>query len=358
MNVALRGAKVQSVPLELPGTGLSLGRVGIRAAAVKLRPAPSGKVGFRTELRLGSGSRSVARLHLDAEVAPVVDPKAGTVSIALGPDNLRQVVPQMEPAASRALAGFIHGRLPPAARMMVSKSDLANAADDIVAELFRRSWPRIRDSVLADVGQVTSLEFALPDVPLRDVAIRSRAGALDLLVDTGLPVARGVTGTPTASGDRVVLRATGEAVAAMANVAIKTGRIPARYDLAGEPNPKGPFVVGLGWEPGPRPLQLHAWAEEGDCAYLRISGTPQLAVKGKSLEVSVQDGRIDEARGPTKLRLAAFSQRVGRNALTFVHQETARFELDLAGRPLVAHVVDVRTQGGDIETQLSIAPGR
>lgn len=361
MNLALRGATTVQVPVRLPGVDIAAGRLGVRAGRVQLRPAPPGRVGFRTELQLMDGRRAVATLILDAEVAPRVDPQRHTVSVGLGPQNLRAVEPRMDPAARRSLAAFLHRQLPPAAKMLVSRGDIEQATATLASELVRRSWPQLRDSVLADVGEVTQLTFAFPEIPLRAVDIRSRAGALDLLVDTGLPVDAGVSRpSPSDAVDPnfVVLRASGSAVAALGNAALATGRLPARYDLAGAPDPQGPFVVGLGWVPGPRPLRLHAWAETGDCAYLRISGTPQLRVRGDALEVRVDDGRIDEARGPTKLRLAAFSQRVGRDALVFVHQETARFDLDLGGRALRAQVIDVSTTAEGLRTRLSIAPVR
>jgi hypothetical protein len=329
---------------KLPGVGISLGRVRVKLARVTMRRARPGHVGFRTVLDVLDGKRTVASLELDTEVRPRIDLKKRTVSATLRPKDIKAVRPRLSPGSAKRLAGALHPRLPRAARMLVSKNDLAEVADRILKDLVPRSWPTIRRELLADVGEIASFEVDLPDLPLKSVAVASSKTSVELAIVTDLPVDKGappVRGHGSSKNDPV-LYASGSALAALANWGMKTGQLPARYDEAGAPQKNGPLHPTLTWQDGKRPLKVHVFDERDPCLYVLIGATPKATRKGKEIEVVVRDGTIEKAVGPTKLKLLGWSQRMGRNTFSLTETLAAQMELELAGRSLRLEVREIK----------------
>jgi hypothetical protein len=129
---------------------------------------------------------------------------------------------------------------------------------------------------------------------------------------------------------------------------MESGQLPSRYDETGSPQPKGPLRPTLDWEDGKRPLKVHVFDERDPCLYVLIGATPKATRKGKEIEVTVRDGTIEQAVGPTKIKLLGWSQRMGRNTFSLTETLAAQMELDIAGKPLR---LDVR----EIEQQASLA---
>ena len=362
-------ARVRPYRLPLPrlalgGVDLSLGDATARLAAIELLPARPDHLRFRVAVALGVGARALATIHLEAEVRPRLDVARGAVDVSLRPQDIASVRPVLPPDQQKALGDFLWAQVPPLARGLLDRSSIDGLVARLSGDLLGPStWPKIRDALLGDVGALTELSVDLPDLPITALALRSTPTDLELditldLPAAGLPAPRARDpGTPAHLPQ---LRISGAAVAELANWAMRSGQLPERYTREGSPSPDGEFAAGVGWEPGERPLRLHAWAERGQCAHVVFGGTPQLALQGGALALRVDDAKIVRATGSAKIRAALWFSGLGRRTFEVSERAAASVAFDLVGRPMraTAAAVQIRPDHLALGLALSEAPRR
>jgi hypothetical protein len=109
--------------------------------------------------------------------------------------------------------------------------------------------------------------------------------------------------------------------------------------MAGEPDENGPLYAGVAWNEGDgKPLHLHLWSLDDDCAHVVVGATPRVSLAGEHLELSTQDAKIERVEGPLKVRAGIWFSGLGRRSFEFVEQTAASFSFEIGGQPLAARV--------------------
>ena len=365
LTFPLARIKPVTVPLpdldlpQIPGLGIDLGSLEIGLRSVRVLPAPEGQLGLRITFALRSRGRDVFAIDLEAVVAPQIEPKGGTVRLSLRPQDLLRVRPSLPASEKKKFADFIMGMVPDGAERLVSRGRVEQLADKTLGDFVSRSFPSVRDKLLAGIDTLVDVEIDLPPVPLAKVALRSPGDDLELWLHTTLPAAGLAPGPARAAGSDVrlvQLRMSGGTAAELANQGIARGQIPARYDLEGEPSPTGEFEAGVTWANGERPLRLHAWKRSGVCAKIVFSGTPALRAAGGELSLAVPDARIEKVTGAVKARVAVWYSGLGKQTFAFTQAVAGATEFELLGVDYDATPVRATVAGDDVAIDLSLAP--
>ncbi|MFZ6177093.1 hypothetical protein [Nannocystis pusilla] len=348
------------VRLPLPDLGpVDLGALAVAIRSVAFRPAPAGSVGARVTVALTSQGKPVTALELDAVVAPRLDPQAGSVRLRLGAADLREVRPSMPPAERKRFAEFLLSIVPGAARALVGREQVEALAETFLRELVGGRWPQIRDGLLQGTGDLVDVEIDLGDVPLTKIELKSGAADLELWAHAALPAEALSPGTarPAGSDARLVgLRMSGGVAAALANRAMASGQIPARYNRDGAPDPRGELLAGVDWRAGERPLKVHAWSTEGTCARLTFGGTPKVAARGGGdLAVDVADGTLEEVTGSLRVRAAVWFSGLGRQTFAVSESVADAIEFEILGVDYRARVVAAAVSRAELEFSLALA---
>ena len=349
-----------SVPLQVPGLDLGLSSLEISLQSIQLRPAAAeGQLGLRVRFALGSRGRSITAIDLDATVVPQILPQSHTVRLSLRAQDLVGVRPSLPVAERAKFTAFLRSQLPGAAEALLGRGRIDDAAEEVLADLVERAFPRVRDSLLARLGTLVDVEIELPPVPLQRVVLRSPGQDLELWLHTTLPaapLAPGPARLPGSDPRLVQVRMSGSAAAELANQGIARGQIPARYDESGEPSPTGDFEAGVAWRSGPRPLRIHAWKQKPVCAHVEFAGTPRLSAERGEITIAVPDARIEKVTGAAKARVAFWFSGLGRQTFAFSQAIAGATEFDLLGIDYAATPLRAAAVGEDLFIDLSLAP--
>lgn len=356
-------ARVERVSLELPFLG-KLGaskKASLGLGEVRMRRARQGRVGASVGLELRSGGEVWAELVLDAEVEPRVDIQRGRLDVVISGDSLAKVSPRLGPKAQQQLARALKKELPEAARMVLPDRELGRIVDELGRWLVEGGYGLLRDNVLADVGEVGRFGMDLPDLPLSEVFVRSRSGALIVGLQTTLPVARALPrqgAREVQASDLITLRLSGWTVAEIANRAMAEGKLPDRYDDKGKAKPDGPFQGRIAWASEARPLRARLWkapSEGGECVMATLAGTPEVTLKRQKLRIDVRDGVLRDVRGPALVEAFAWLAGLWRDAIELSVEIARQQRFEIGGRALHAAVVAVDLEGDDLTLGLRVS---
>lgn len=367
--IAKELGRVPSLSLALPAVaGVSLGRVGLGVDAVRARAAPPGELGFRVSIGLRDGKRSILTVDIDARLRPRIDPGQGSLAVALSGRDLIALEPSVSPQSRRQLGDWIWSKLPPAAKLLLDRSAVGGLAGELADQLMNQGAGLLRRELLDQLGELARFELDLPDeLPIRSIALLAGERYLDIDLHTPLPVSKGLApGRARIDGlhpNLVQLRLSGEALAALANHAIRAGRIPGRWTLAGEPDPQGELHAGVGWASGaPDPLEIHLWQLEADCAHVILRGEPHLALVGpelgQELELGTSSAKVESVVGSAKLRAGLFFSRAARRGVELIERSAAATEVEIGTSVMAARISVAQLRGDEIVLGLVLAPTR
>ncbi|HEY8376098.1 MAG TPA: hypothetical protein VIK91_06395, partial [Nannocystis sp.] len=352
-------AGLPQVRLPLPSLGpVDLGALAVGVRGVAFRPAPAGSVAARVSVALTSQGRAVTALDVDAVITPQLDPLAGSVRLRLRPEDLREVRPSLPPEERRRFADFVLGLVPPAARALVGRGQIEGLTDAFLRDLVGGRWPQIRDSLFKGSGDLVDVEIDLGDVPLTKIELRSGETDLELWAHADLPaeaLSEGPARPAGADPRLVTLRMAGGVAAALANREIAAGRIPERYNRDGAPDPRGELIAGVDWKTGERPLKVHAWSLDKNCACLTFGGTPEVTARGGSLAVDVRDGTLERVQGPLRVRAAVWFSGLGRRTFEVSEELAGAIEFEVVDVRYRASVVTAAARLGELDFSLALA---
>ncbi|MCA9697632.1 MAG: hypothetical protein KC431_08915 [Myxococcales bacterium] len=368
--VARELKKVPTAKVPLPQvSGVSLGTLTLAVDSVRARPAPKGQLGFRVIVGLRQGKKTVLQVNVDARVQPHLDPQAGELVVALSGKDVVALEPSLDANGRKQLGEWIWSQLPPAARMVVDKGAVSKIAGDVAAQLMRQAAETLRRELLDDLGELVRYELDLPEaLPLSAISLQAGERHLDLDLQTLLKVAVPLP-APPATGDHprqaglhpnlIQVRIAGDTMAALANHAIREGRIPERWTLAGEPDPQGPVYVGVGWAEGaPDPIEILLWTWADECAHVILRGEPHLKVNGKTLELGTPRARVEKVVGSFKVRAGLFFDKTARKGLPLIEQTAAATEIEIAGGAMAVEVAEAMVVGDEVILGLRLAQAR
>jgi hypothetical protein len=363
--IAKELGRIPTVEVPVPEiAGASLGRLRLGVESVRLRQAPAGELGVRVGVGLREGKRSVLVVDVDARLRPRLDPKAGTLAVTLAGRDIIELRPSISKQSRKQLGDWIWSKLPDAAKMFVDRNTVGQLAGELADELMKQAASKLERDLLDDLGELVDFELDLPEeLPIRSIALRSGDRYLDIDLHTPLRVERGL-----APGDArdasmhpnlIQARLSGDAIAALANHAIREGRIPGRWTLEGEPDPNGDVHAGVGWANGkPDALEIHLWKLEDECAHVILRGVPKLVVDGKELELGTEQAKVESVVGSAKIRAGLFFSKTARRGIELLERTAASTEVEIGATPMTAHIADAKIVTDEVVLGLRLSPTR
>ncbi len=362
-------ADLPAPALDLPEVmGVSLGKAVLKVEGLRVRPAPRGKLAFVVQLAVRTGQQAGAKtlVGLDAvvEVEPKLDRASNSVVARIDANSIRSVRPKLTEGAGATLAAVIWDRLPSAARSFTSKGQIAEVLEQSLGPLADEIWATLRERVASELGEIAKLEFDLPDIPVAGIDVYDHEQRLVVDIASSFSAAglRGPkAGTPVPSAKQLDARATLPAAASLLNWGLTTGRLPERWSLEGEPDPKGPIWLRAGYRGGPtRPATLHLFLLEKDCAHIEVAATPQVSIQQGQLVVSTDDAVMVDVKGSTKVKLGLLAAGFARKTQSFAQGIGAGIAFNIGRQRFAVRASQASLENGELVVRAVIGaqPGR
>jgi hypothetical protein len=337
--------------------GQSLGSLTLKVERVRTRAAPAGKVGFDIRVALFDGKSRLLAARIAADVPARFDARRRVLRAKLSDANIKKLDPVLDRKSVRALTAWAKRKLPEPLRSLTPNNVLAGAVESLAKQMLPRLAGELRKDLPKLFASVAAIEIDLSSLPLNNLAVSS--SATDLIAagrstiggTASLASLRRNPALPRTLGQ---LRLAGGTMAGMANLAMKEGEIPERYDLDGSANPQGPLLARTAWEPGPRPMKVHLWKEDGDCVHAIIGATPEVAVDRHELVVSAKDAKLQKVRGSAKVKAGIFFSGVGRRSFEVVERVAATAQLEVANRPVRARVRAAAVSDSEVAVAIAL----
>jgi len=239
------------------------------------------------------------------------------------------------------MAKILHPLLPGPLRKVITKARLRSICKAILLNLEEETMAVLREPLVKPLLRAARTTVRLPDWPITEVAIstrKGRGGSLVIAVTTGLTgaatVPEGASGTRR-DGEIGVL-VPGPTAAALANhiAGTRRGGLPSRVNATGKPDPDGELGVTYGWRPGPRPFKLHLWRLDAPCAALRLGGTPEARIDNDTIQIWVNDGRVERVRGSLLVKVGVFLNEFWSRVFRVEVEALRRVRIKIAGELL------------------------
>ncbi|MEX1369282.1 MAG: hypothetical protein AB1Z98_39505 [Nannocystaceae bacterium] len=347
--------------------GISLGPASIAVQAITVVPGAAQEVSFVADVMVSAGSRPLLPLRITARVRPRLDPASGTVIVALDRQGLVAMDATLGRGGTRALVDALWGRMPPAARILIPKAEVARLAEPAANELLRSATAVVEREMLDELGRVARIELDLPPIPVDELHVRSTDADLVVGVHTPLP-SRGAipaTASRTTPKHQVELMIHGAAAVELVNDAMERGQVPSRFQLDGAADPRGPLLAHLGWKGrGDKPLVVHAFLLDPeaagrpakDCAHVTLGATPQVSASDGHLVVATRDARVEEVEGSATVKAGLFFGGVSRQSFEHVEEIAAQTDFELGAQTLRAQLQGAAIEGESVVLGLVLVP--
>jgi len=354
MDRVLDGRLARRPPLPVP---LPTGELGLPLSLslsidrVTTHAAGAGQLGMTVALGLvdtGRGRR-VLELEVDTTITPRLALAPGRepeLSLRLRPQDLGRLRPRATPEGAAALAGWLRDALPSYVRALATDEVVHALADESLAFIAQEVWPHHKERLLGTEPLVDS-RFALPDLPIRELSLRSEGGALVVSMTTDLPDAEPLRGPDAApprptsgrAADRMLLQLSGGTATGLINRAMDRGQVPSRFAADGTPDPDGIWEARVGWRGGSSPLTVHLWRTHEGCRRAEVAARLALALQGDTVRVRVHEGRFTTVAGPAFAEAFAWLEGLFGDAMSYTFDTGAL----------------VRFEAGDDQVQLRLA---
>ncbi len=359
--IASQLARRPPVPVNLPTTQLGLDlRLSIALDRVSTRPAAAGQLGLT--LHLGLHDDRERKRVLDLEVDTVIQPKLEThttpeLVLLLRPQDLGVVRPKPTADGARMLARWVRDNLPPFARSIASDEVIEALAQDSLDLVAKEVWPRSKAQLLGDEPLIDT-RFALPDLPIRDLALSSSGRALVVDMTTDLADARPIDRAfdEVEATERMILRLSGGTAMGLVNRAMKRGEVPSRFDAEGTPKPDGIWEARVGWRGGSTPLVVHLWRNKDKCQSAEVAARLGLALQGQKVRVRVEDGKITSVAGPAFAEAFYWLENIFGDAMGFTFDTDAFVRFDDGDTSMKVNLAKIKLGENDLVLGLDLEP--
>lgn len=342
---------------------IPLGELRVVARRVELGAAGPDRIGFTVVLALEHDRRVLTTMELDIEGRPelVRGDSGAAIEIAFDGDSVRAVRPRLGADAIAKLAVVLPQHLPESLRDRIPGPLLATAAGQLISYVAEESFPLVRRTLLARLGEVTRSRVSLPELPIeriraRTVELPQPGLAIDIF--TSLPVTGGLAAeaddwAPVSA--TAELRFAGPTVAEVANWSITAGHLPRQYNRELEPRDGGDYVPVYAWGQSGRPLRIHVFQIEGRCNWIEVGARPRAELDGDKLVVSVDDGNIERViEGSPLVRFGVWVKRLSSGAIARSQSVAAGTTVTVGKRTVRARVVDVSISGDELRFAISL----
>jgi hypothetical protein len=313
---------------------------------------------------LVEGKRSVMSVDVDARVRPQLSPSSGSLSVALSGRDVIELKPSISAQSRKQLGDWIWSQLPGAAKMVVDRGTVSALAGELADQLMTQAARMLERDLLDDLGELARFEFDLPDeLPISAISLSAGERYLNIDLRTSLRVAKGLAEhherVDGLHPNLIQVRMSGDAIAALANHAIREGRIPERWTLGGEPDPAGEVYAGVGWAEGtPDPLEIHLWKLEGDCAHVILRGEPHLEVAGRELELGTNGAKVQSVVGSAKVRAGLFFSKTARRGVSLIERTAASTDVEIGASTMNAQIAAAAIAGDELVLGLRLVPAQ
>ncbi len=351
----------------LPGVGnlgRYLGSYSIAARSLALTADVDDGVAFDLDFDIKSGSRTLLGMELRAKAPIEYDRKKGKAIIKLRADMFEKVKPKLPAGAAEKLTNALYAEVPSVARVLLDRRTVRRVVDGAMDQIVDRAYALLRSEVLRPIGEITRFEIDLPSsVPIAGLGLHAgRGGDLRLDVRTTLPAAGLTASNPKKrpSGERLRMRVSTDAVAALGNWAMGKGHLPARYDQKGKPQKEGPFTAGLDWKQDARPMKVNMWATEGGgpagvCMRVLAGASPKVSYTKGKLAVGFEGGKIEEVDPPI-VQFALDVMGVSERVFDYTKKFATSTELGLGGRRYGVGLHSAKLDARVLQLELNLGP--
>lgn len=392
----LLAATLREQPLAVPLDPPDLGPIQLVAPIsltavvldIELRPAAPDRVRFATHLEIRDATEPLTTLAVVAEVAPVLEHRDGAdeLLLRLGGDSVISLNAELPADAEAALLRAVTRWLPSALRDRIPRALLDGAARKLGAHLVGGAYDQLRRHLLSRLGERTALRLRLPDVPIRQVALRSLApsgvvaaaaasssatgGSLLVEILTDLPVRRGLPAlplsapsAPSASPSTFTVELSPSTTAELTNWAIEQGHLPRWYSRGLSPSPSGEYRPRFDYlaaddlhpaQPT-HPFKIYAFQERGGCSYFRVGVEAELAMDGDRLRVTAVDRQLEASAASPLIEAAAWVKYFLFGSLDLSKRVAARTRLSIGGRSFESRVVAASLTPSELRFALQLA---
>ena len=281
----------------------------------------------------------ILKINLRGASPLQLDRKAKKLRLTLRADQFKRADMQLGDDARKALRKAIRKQIPKELRRLVPKKKLMKLVNRALKLINDKGYPVIRKELLTPLGTLVKLAWDLPDYPIERVGIEVteeawRLGLWSTIRADGLgskAMRHGLErGAKVSAGARIYISTPW--VAAAGNWAMKTGKMPARFNRKGEPSKKGSARAALTWRSGPRPLKVHFWSGAQSklslCLYARAGVDPNLGVKGGKLIVNAK-GKLERVEGNPIAKTAVRLSGIGERTLQWHHKASAPAQMSV-----------------------------
>lgn len=330
---------------------------------VTTRAARPGQLGLT--LHLGLFDRRdharVVELEVDTSVAPVLmraNP-APELAITLRPADLGLFRPRITDDGQRRLGAWFRAKLPGMLRPLLDDRVVGGLADEVLDLAATHLWPQMKKQLGAEA--LLDARFVLPELPIDALELSSTERALVALITTDLADAAPLRDGRDAVdpvGERVVLRMSGGTAMGLVNRAMDRGEVPARFSGDGKPKADGPWEARVGWRGGSSPLVVHLWRVDGACKHAEIGARVRLALRGDTVNVAVDDGRLLSVDGPAFAEAFAWLEGIFGSAFAGTFDTDAFVRFEAGDRQVQLRLARVQLGEAELvaELDLGVAP--
>ncbi len=351
-------------PIDLPvGGSLSsyFGKFTVQVKSVELQRARAGRVGFKVDFYVRNNGERIFTMGVETEVKPKVDLQTGEVTIGLTPESFGDIKPKLSRDAKAQLGGLIWSRIPRMVRNLVPRSAVDNAAAAILKKLVSEFYKRQKNKLLARLGVASTMAIDLPDIPAKKLTFDSyqeHGGGLRLLFYSGLPIETGIDPKKADLGrlpkKQISVRMSGSAVAELTNWAIKTEKVPGRYNRKGKPKEDGEFRPGLAWVPGKRPMKVYLWQLERPCKRITIGTNPTVSVKNDKIQIETKGTEIEDVEATAITELGIWFVTLWKDAVDVRKSAAAEMHFTVAGKKMVTKIERASIENDELTLGISL----
>lgn len=349
----------------LPGLGelgRYLGSYSVAARGLALTADVDDGVAFDLDFDIKSGTRTLLGMELRAKAPIEYDRKKGKAIIKLRADMFEKVKPKLPADALEKLTNALYAEIPSVARVLLDRRTVRRLVDGAMDQIVDRAYALLRSEVLGPVGEITRFEVDLPSsVPIAAIGLHAgRGGDLRLDARTTLPAAglAAVNPKKRPSGDRLRMRVSTDAIAALGNWGMDRGHIPSRYDQQGKATKDGAFTAGLDWKQDARPMKVNLWSTDGGgpagvCMRVLAGAAPKVSYTGGQLAVGFEGARIEEVDPPV-VKFALDVMGVSERAFDYTKKFATSTELGLGGQRYGVGLHSARLDSRVLELELNL----
>lgn len=335
------------------------GRYNLRLRRLALQIDKTDAASLQIEVGLNKGDKEIVDFYLKAAAPVELNTQHNRVRIRFRADMFERVEVRLSEQAAERFAAHLRSTIPRSARYLIPRQELSRLAKRSLALLSQRLYRDIRQSLLEPIGQIASVTFTLPDVPIDSIGIVTVDNAIAIEVRTslnahGLPPLR----KTSIGSNQVRLTMSMDTLVELGNWGMYNGRLPNRYNLKGEATAQGNFSAGLGWQGEQRPLKVNLWSQPSDhpleCLYVRAAAEPRLDLKSGKLKVGFRNGQIEALVGPPLVKEVADVLGISNRVFAYSKGVATKQSLKIGRDDVNVHLESVRLRSSVLSFELGI----